>query len=65
MPCIIALQTRWIPKEGLEKVWATRLVSVSLVIWQIFASYVTPRLSNRRGFGTTARLYVTFPSNLL
>lgn len=57
VPCIIALQTRWIPKEGVEKVWATRMVSLSLVIWQMFASYVTPRLSGRRGFAMTARVY--------
>jgi hypothetical protein len=57
VPCIIALQTRWIPKEGIEKVWATRMVSLSLVIWQMFASFVTPRLSGRRGFAVTARVY--------
>ena len=57
VPCLIALQTRWTPKEGVEKVWSTRLVSFTLVLWQMFASYVTPRLSGRRGFGVTARVF--------
>ena len=57
VPCLIALQTRWTVKEGTEKVWSTRLVPLTLVTWQMFSSYVTPRLSGRRGFGVTARFY--------
>jgi hypothetical protein len=57
VPCVIGLQTAWIPPEGVEKVWAIRTCSLALVVWQMLASFLTPRLTRRHGFGAAAAAY--------
>ena len=37
-PCIVALQARWIPRGGLDDIWASRTLGVGAVLAELFAN---------------------------
>ena len=45
VPCIVGLQVYWLPKDGKEKIWASRSLPLGSVVAQILASALTPRLA--------------------
>jgi MFS-type transporter involved in bile tolerance (Atg22 family) len=54
---VIGLQAVWIPKDGAEKTWAVRVVSLSPMVWQMLGIFGTPRLTERFGWAAAACAY--------
>ena len=49
VPCAVGLQVYWLPKEGTEKIWASRALPLGSVLGQVTASVLTPRLATSGG----------------
>jgi hypothetical protein len=45
VPCMVGMQVWWLPRDGPEKVWAARSLSIGSVWAQIVAGCVTPVLA--------------------